>query len=161
VAGYGEVVDPLGSVLPAVLIFVAIGAVFIAIGVGMRWQSHRFAHSAARAQGEVIDLVQRWGRYATDTLQSSRLHPVVRYRTASGQVVQFESALGTQPSLWRRGQTVTVLYDPAHPERAEIDTRARGVLQLAFIGLGGCLVVASLLLVVLFGLVLGFGSGSR
>jgi hypothetical protein len=55
-------------------------------------------------------------------------YPVVRYRTTDGREVVFRSGFGSQPPLWRPGQPVTVLYDPANPEAARIETRAATVV---------------------------------
>ena len=100
-----------------------LAAVFVAYGVSSRRESRRFAAGAARAQGVVVELVTG----ATPGPQSSGVlsYPVVRYRTMDGREVVFRSDFGAQPSPWRPGQPVTVLYNPANPQEARIETAAR------------------------------------
>jgi hypothetical protein len=93
--------------------------------------------------------------------QGPRWHPVVRYRTADGHVVQFVSTFGTSPSIWHTGQMVTVLYDPLNPESARVETGARTLFSLAFIAMGGCAIVLGVLSMLLFGLAAGITAGSR
>lgn len=53
----------------------------------------------------------------------------MRYSLPDGRVVDFRSPEGSAPAAVRRGQQVTVLYDPANPKNARLE----GVLS------GGCL----------------------
>jgi hypothetical protein len=151
----------VSSVLTAGLPFLVIGAVFLGLGLYWSWQSRQFARTAARAQGEVIDLVQRLGGRSGLASQGPRWHPVVRYRTADGHVVQFVSNFGTSPSIWHTGQMVTVLYDPMQPESARVETRAWSLFNFAFIAMGGCAIVLGVLSMLLFGLAAGITAGTR
>jgi Protein of unknown function (DUF3592) len=111
---------------PWLLVFFwAVAAVLVGVGLRRRRESQRFAASAARAGGVVVELVSgspgpRGG--------VPLAYPVVRYHTTDGREVVFRSALGSQPPLWRPGQSVTVLYDPANPEAARIETKAATVV---------------------------------
>jgi len=49
-------------------------------------------------------------------------HPVVKFRTKDGEVVEFESPYGQNPPAYRVGQRVPVLYDPDRPEAAAIQS---------------------------------------
>lgn len=68
---------------------------------------------AERAAGTVIEL-----RHGSD---DSTYRPVVSFQTAQGQAVTFVTSWGTSPPAYRRGDRVTVLYDAATPEKAEIE----------------------------------------
>ena len=103
----------------------AVAAVLVGVGVRRRQESRRFAASATRAGGVVVELVSgspgpRGG--------VPLAYPVVRYRTTDGREVVFRSGFGSQPPLWRPGQPVTVLYDPADPQAARIETKAATVV---------------------------------
>jgi Protein of unknown function (DUF3592) len=105
--------------------FWAVAAVLVGVGVRRRGESRRFAAAATRASGVVVELVSG---PAGPQGGVPLTYPVVRYRTADGREVVFRSGFGSQPPLWRPGQPVTVLYDPANPEAARIETRAATVV---------------------------------
>jgi hypothetical protein len=101
----------------------AVAAVFVAYAIRGRRESRQFAAGAARAQGVVVELV---GGPAPGPQTPGMLsYPVVRYRATDGQEVVFRSNFGARPSPWRPGQPVTVLYNPANPQEARIETSAR------------------------------------
>ena len=105
--------------------FWAVAAVLVGVGLRRRQESRRFAASAARAGGVVVDLVSGPpGPQGGVPLA----YPVVRYHTTDGREVVFRSGFGSQPPLWRPGQSVTVLYDPADPEAARVETKAATVV---------------------------------
>ena len=69
---------------------------------------------ADRADGTVVELRRSGG--------DSTYRPVVSFRTAGGQSVTFVTSWGTSPPAYRKGDQVTVLYDAAMPEKAEIES---------------------------------------
>ncbi|BCB17370.1 DUF3592 domain-containing protein [Bosea sp. ANAM02] len=68
---------------------------------------------ADRADGTVIELRHGGG--------DSTYRPVVSFRTAGGRSVTFVTSWGTKPPAYRKGDQVSVLYDAAAPEKAEIE----------------------------------------
>ena len=127
-----------------------LAAVFVVYAVNSRRESQRFAAGAARAQGVVVDLVAgpTPGPQSTGTVA----YPVVRYRTTDGREVVFRSDLGSQPSPWRPGQPVTVLYDPTDPQQARIETAARStglpaLFVVLAVGMAGIATVVVLFIV--------------
>ena len=73
---------------------------------------------SARAVGTVVGLEKR-----VFTAGSSGVYcPVVEFTPPGGGTVRFESAFGTMPASNKAGDSVTVLYDPAAPEKAEVDS---------------------------------------
>lgn len=124
-----------------------LAAVFVAYAVSSRRESRRFAAGAARAQGVVVELVG--GPTPGPQSPGSLSYPVVRYRTMDGQEVVFRSDFGAQPPPWRPGQPVTVLYNPANPQEARIETAARstalpGLFVALAIGMAGIATVVVL-----------------
>jgi hypothetical protein len=64
--------------------------------------------------------------------------PLVRYQPRIGQIVEFQSRMGTSSKPYQIGEPVPVIYRPDKPAAAEIDTSARLWLApaaLAAIGL--------------------------
>ncbi len=127
----------LGLVLACV-----VGGALCAAGIrGVRRSRHR-AGTAQRATGVVVGQRSSWSSSA----QSDMLvHPVVRYRTADGREVTFQASVGSAPPVHTVGQRVTVLYDPAAPERATIQSPVNWVVDAGFIGCGGGLLGLGLL----------------
>jgi hypothetical protein len=84
------------------------------------------------AQGTVVD--QRDRSYGAD----KRVVLTIRFTTASGDAVRFERSYGARETPRpAKGDTVTVLYDPARPGTAEVqDTSRMGLALLAALGGG-------------------------
>jgi len=64
--------------------------------------------------------------------------PVVEFQAPDGQTIRFQSAFGTMPASHKIGQSVTVLYNPANLQDAEVSSTVSRYLYpgvLAFIGL--------------------------
>jgi hypothetical protein len=71
---------------------------------------------SVEAQGSVIEMVQIRDR-ETGSLTFA---PLVRFQTADGKTVEFQSTFQSNPPAYTTGQTVTVLYDPSRPNSAAI-----------------------------------------
>jgi hypothetical protein len=84
------------------------------------------------AQGTVIE--QRERSHGTET----RVVVTVRFTTAAGQTVRFERTYGERETPRpAKGETLTVLYDPERPTRAEIQDSGRiGLALVAAVGAG-------------------------
>lgn len=67
--------------------------------------------------------------------------PVVRYPLPDGRVVDFRSPQGSMPAAVRRGERVTVLYDPNDPTNARLEgILSGGCLNTFFVVLGAAFV---------------------
>lgn len=109
------------------VLFAAVGSIFVVVGLRSAAGLRRFRRTAARASGVVLDLVLD---LAGPRGRGGWLYfPVVRYWLPDGRVVDVRSPQGSSPPAVRRGQQVTVLYDPADPTNARLE----GILS------GGCL----------------------
>lgn len=105
-------------------LFVLIGAGLVAVAVRLYFKQRGFLRDAASAQGTVVDLtnapsesIGSGGRTEVQYFSSPR----VKFRTASGEEVTFESSLGSSTPSFRAGDTVRVRYLPERPAEAEID----------------------------------------
>jgi hypothetical protein len=96
-------------------IFLALGLAFGVVALVLWLLRRNWVARAGRAQGEVIDLVKR-SRTVTNYV------PVVRFRTEAGQETTFRGFIGSRPPAHRKGDIVKVLYDPANPSRAMVDS---------------------------------------
>ncbi len=91
--------------------------VFAALGLGLGggglyWANNTraFIDRTEEAPGTVV-AVQLSGDY---------YHPVVQFNTAAGQSRIFRSSVGSRPSTYDVGESVTVVYDPSRPTEARI-----------------------------------------
>ena len=124
-----------------------LGGIFSLIGAGLSVVAGRhfirrlaFVRSSAVVSGVVVALrEERDGMEA----QSFR-YPRVRFRTASGRDVTFESGMARGGDAWRIGETVSVRHRLDYPEMAEFDSVAAlwgptlvfALLAVVFLGLG-------------------------
>ena len=130
------------------------GMVFAGLGVLQLVQARRASRSMTRTSGVVVDL--RLVLSGHHSGSSWVYQPVVRFTTADGRVVDFQSSFGSRPSLYRRGQHVPVAYDPREPGKARLDTTAaRGLLPAAFIVIGVGLALFGMTGLAVFGLLGG------
>jgi Protein of unknown function (DUF3592) len=124
--------DVVAYALPPVFVLGGLG--FIAFGAHVIRTARRLREAGQRVPGVVVRL--RW-----DPSESGqgpgRFYPVLRFQTLDGTVIEAESDLGSYPAPAREGQPVTVVYDPAKPRRARLDTMlgidmVHGPLFIAF-----------------------------
>jgi hypothetical protein len=96
------------------LIVIPLITLFGGMSVWLTWDAYSFEKAAHKATGEVIELVP--GR-------SGRTYkPVIVFKTANGDSVQFESAHASNPPAYDVGERVTVAYLPDEPGNAQIDS---------------------------------------
>src|SRR5512143_1071560 len=70
------------------------------------------------ATGTVVELVHR----STTGGRTGIYCPVVEFNVPPGQTIRFTSDFGSRPAGHRVGQSVNIRYDPADPQKAEIES---------------------------------------
>jgi len=117
--------------LPVAAYVLVAGAFLIVIGGYGFSQQLRLQRKGERVMGIVVGREQRWvSGQPPGSPGSYAYRPVVRFRTLAGQEIEATTRVGTPIGL-RPGREVPVLYDPARPASAEIDSfRERGLLNL-------------------------------
>ena len=118
--------------------FTIIGVIFVAAGTGLSFQAIRlviqrrvFLRDSEVATGVIVALVE------TRDEDEASCFPTVRFRTATGQVVTFQSGAGTGKADWRVGDPVEVRYRRDRPDSAEVSSfAALWGLALVFAVLG-------------------------
>ena len=124
-----------------------IGGAFCLIGAGLSvvagWHLTgrlAFIRSSAVTSGMIVALSE-----VRDGMEAQRFrYPRVRFRTASGRDITFESSMGRGGDTWKIGDAVSVRYQLDHPEAAEFDsvlalwgaTLLFGALAMVFLGVG-------------------------
>jgi len=127
----------------------AIGVLFPLLGLGLIiggvaavvWQGRKFSNWSS-SEGVVIDLEREIINPGSPGIYC----PVVRFTSAAGEEIEFQSEHGTRPSIYKVDQKVNVVYDPEEPHDAEIRSGLSRWLApgiLFFIGsiflCGGCM----------------------
>ena len=136
----------MGALLLVGVLFVLIGiAVLISGAVGAVKQARKSGRGV-KANGTVVDLVSR----VFNPGSAGVYCPVVDFTTATGQPVRFESQFGTMPASHRVGQSIAVRYDPADPQKAEVDSAtANWFVPGCTIGMGLMFLLMGLVFVVI------------
>ena len=112
---------------------VGVGTAALIGGALMALGSRQFLSRAAEAQGEVVALEERTRIKSPHPL----IHPVVVFKTLSGQSVRFTSPSGSFPPEAAVGDRVSVLYQAGQPEAARIRSfSSLWLFPLVFGGVG-------------------------
>lgn len=122
------------------------GLIALAIGLGVlylgqQWRTHTQQQIAAmvKTQGAVVEVVSR--TKLRDGERRTLFYPIVEFRTANGEAIRFENDAGSNPSAYRVGDTVEVLYDPQTPQSAMIDSWMIWLPSTIVMGFGGFIAV--------------------
>lgn len=120
-------------------IFPGVGVLMLAGAIML--QVDRVAEQAGmtRTTGTVVDI--------------SHGCPSVEFSASNGETLGFDSSLCSRPPAYARGESLTVLYDPQYPDRAQIDSFTEnwfaslvlGGIGAVFLLIGSALVVPPLL----------------
>lgn len=115
------------------LFFAAFGLIFAGIGGYFFVKDQRLAASGVRASGEVVALHESY-----DSDGDRTYAPVFVFQDANGTRHEVTSSVKTSPPAFSRGEAIEVIYDPALPGQAVIDSfTQRHLFPLAFGGMGG------------------------
>jgi hypothetical protein len=114
-----------------------ISGVLLLLGGVLAWRRAQRKYSAWINAGGLVTSV------VSHSIGAANFHyyPVVEFRTQAGKMVRFESELGFYPARHKPGQTVSVWYDPADPERAMLDLAAAKWTAPLALGVFGAIAV--------------------
>ena len=122
------------------LIFLLFGLLFFAIGSGLIYRQRSLEKQGIEAQGMVVGLQEN---YDSD---GSTYTPVVQFKTASGQNVEFVTSYSSRPPAYDVGEPVIVVYQSEYPEHAVIKGDGQ-LLHVIFMLVGGLIVTVGSYLV--------------
>ena len=112
---------------------------------GAAWtyfKQQRTLQSRVATTGTVVELTQQ------NTTRGYILCPVVEFTIPSGEKIRFTSEFGSRPASHTIGQSIAVRYDPADPQKAEVESAMSlwlVPLIMVFMGvIAGCLSVVFL-----------------
>jgi Protein of unknown function (DUF3592) len=113
-----------------------VGLALAGVGTWFRMTTSQFMAEAERAEGLVVDV-----RVVEGIDRDQTWYPMVVFRAANGQRVQFEAPTGSGRDSYHRGDRVPVAYDPRKPQDARIVSFATYGLPLVFILVGGAAIL--------------------
>ena len=122
------------------LVFMLFGLLFFAIGSGMTIHQRALEKQGLETQGVVIDLQEH-----SDS-DGSSYAPIVRFKTADGNTVEFISSYSSNPPDHEIGEFVTVVYPPSEPGKAVIKGDGQ-LVHIIFMLSGGAVAIAGFYLV--------------
>lgn len=99
------------------IVFMIIAAILLMAAAFLARSTRRFVRSAVSAKGTIIE-----NTISTDTDGDPIYKPRFTFALPDGQEICVQSSFGTNPPSFRKGQSVTVLYDPSIPEHAKVNT---------------------------------------
>lgn len=112
----------------------------LAIGLGLIWGGHWFAHkddafkrTAVRTTARVVALEER----------DDHFYPVAEFTTAEGQIVRVKSGAGSKPASAHVGDSVTVYYNAQAPNDAILDDHSMQFVFWILTGMGALIIVLS------------------
>lgn len=108
---------PLSTATPLAIIF-GVGLILTCVWLAALVPAVMFAGRAHRAEAVYLGSAARVGGLHAGTF----LHPEFRFTAPDGAVVDFVTKSGSTDQPYTDGQKVRILYDPAHPEDARLDT---------------------------------------
>jgi hypothetical protein len=121
-----------------------LGCVFTAIGLTLYRRNQHLQRYGLRAEGTVTQLIRGVTRNSDGFGQNVNYTPEFRFQDEAGLTHTVRSRSGSNPSPFKVGQQVKVLYEPSKPSTAEIDSFGQMFLvPVIFMILGPGLIIGA------------------
>ena len=120
-------------------VFGSIAVIMLLVAAVSSYDAFVRSNIEERASGIVVETVEQAGD--EDTVFS---YPVVAFTDRDGQSHTVQVPEGSSPPEWSAGDAVTVLYDPANPQSARIDSWSSTLLLWLLPGITGIAGIAFL-----------------
>jgi hypothetical protein len=120
-----------------VTIFLAVAVILLLVAAFSAVQALRTTTTEQPAPGRVVDLIER--RSVDNQTGATRVYsyPVVEFSLPGGASQRVELSDGSWPPAYQGGEAVTVLYDPARPDQARIQSASSTLLLWLLPGITG------------------------
>ena len=114
-----------------ILFLMLFGSIFMISGLASFIYNYSLLSKGTLVEGNVIKMV-----YRSSTRRSSPTYePLISYKAANGKEYQFQSNFYSEDSLaYKKGDKITVCYDPKNPESATLADEDEYLLPLIFGG---------------------------
>ncbi|PWK79345.1 uncharacterized protein DUF3592 [Mucilaginibacter oryzae] len=119
-----------------------IGAGLTIAGVVLRYRRMRLLKTGIKVEGIVFSIEYEPGSQG----YSGQYYPVIRYVANNGEWITKKYTLGSNPSTFKEGESVTVFYDPENPSTFMLNDKLSKivpwlVLILGIVSTGGGLFI--------------------
>jgi hypothetical protein len=114
-------------------VFLGIAVLMLLVAAVSSYNVIAQVNREVRAPGNVVDTVVRQDPGDNSVFS----YPVVAFTDREGKDHTVKVSEGSSPPEWAAGDAVTVLYDPAYPEGARIESRTSDLLLWLLPGITG------------------------
>jgi hypothetical protein len=122
------------------IILLAGGAFLTVWGIGKIRERSKLVKTGVKVDGIVFQIEKRQG---IGSGNNTRYHPVIRYVTLEDKEwITEEYGIGTNPSMYKEGETVRIIYDSADNRHFIIDGLANKLTGPALLLIGVALIIA-------------------
>jgi hypothetical protein len=127
------------------ILFMLGGAIGLGIGLWLASKTRSLIQRGAQAQGRYVDVQWQSSGVGGESAQYGQ----IEFQTAQGQLIRFSSRLGTLSQRQNLGKIVPVLYDPAAPDQAVVNSFVElWMPAIIFAGVGASwIIVAGIVLI--------------
>lgn len=117
------------------IVAIIVGVVMIIFVLNASRKQNKIKKTGLITEGIVFELLN-------DASSSFNVrHPVIRFLTLNEQWITETANIGLSPGFYKKGQKVTVIYDPNDPKQFIIDSKIGSRIIYAIIILGSLLIL--------------------
>ncbi|HYF65731.1 MAG TPA: DUF3592 domain-containing protein [Herpetosiphonaceae bacterium] len=128
------------------IVFLLGGALGLGIGLWLAGQTCSLIRRGAHAQGRYVDTQWRGSGSGGEVSQYGQ----IEFQTAQGRIVRFSSRVGALGQRQNSGAPVPVLYDPANPDDAVVNSFVElWMPAIIFGGVGAAWMIAATIALIL------------
>ncbi|MGV3516348.1 DUF3592 domain-containing protein [Luteitalea sp.] len=102
--------------------FLLVTLVILLWGARANWRNGDLDARGYVVEGQVIELRHVPSNPTIRSGRRSTASPVVRFTTRSGEAREAIGSVNRGPAPWKVGDMVAIVYDPRHPERADLQS---------------------------------------
>lgn len=132
-------------------VFLLIGAAMLAGTFFMVQHTQQFLQTSLKAEGTVIDLIEKRSSSSSSTSNSRTYSPKVQFTTANGESMTFTTSSSSYPPSHDIGEKVDIFYKADTPSQAKINSyfdlwggaTILGVLGAVFFAIGAGIMLFS------------------
>ncbi len=124
------------------LLLLAGGAFLTVLGIGKIADVRKLYKTGLRETGTVVAIEEVISRPSNiDHHPMIMYHPLIKYMASDSEWMTVRYDVGTNPSVYKEGDTVKIIYDPADYKHIIIDNKMSRLAGYVIMMLGVCLII--------------------
>lgn len=116
------------------IIILAIGIIIIILALSLSRKKTSIKKTGIVTEGIVYDLLH------DQSTSSNTIYPIIRFLTTQQEWITETANIGMFPGFYKKGQKITVVYDPKNPKQFIINSKINSLFPYVILVLG-CLLV--------------------